>query len=137
MDYPKTIKKVNGHPWIYHASLCFKQTYKFNAKKSFQFINHLKLNQYFYDKFTVILIEYNCYDEPVFAKIDYIIKYCNVYFICVNILDTIKFDQNVFAYEVDFSNKFCTIKFSSLENLETSIVSYVMKENCQIKYVNW
>ncbi len=21
MDYPKTIKKVNGHPWIYHASL--------------------------------------------------------------------------------------------------------------------
>jgi hypothetical protein len=35
MDYPKTIKKVNGHPWIYHASFCFRG-FRRAALKSFK-----------------------------------------------------------------------------------------------------
>jgi hypothetical protein len=57
-----------------------KEKYRFRSKYPFSILNSFTVNEYFYDRGSIVLLKKNEYNEPIFGEIDYILSYIKNYF---------------------------------------------------------
>jgi hypothetical protein len=112
-----------------------KTKYLFNFSNTFYNTNFIYYCGYKYEKgIIIILTEDDVMDShKVFYMVNDILKCNEIFYLCLELLDT-TFDRHFYAYEVlKNTDKFCLINVEDLKCKKTTVINKIGQK----KYINW
>ncbi len=112
-----------------------KTKYLFNFSNTFYNTNFIYYCGYKYEKgIIIILTEDDVMDShKVFYMVNDILKCNEIFYLCLESLDT-TFDRHFYAYEVlKNTDKFCLINVEDLKCKKTTVINKIGQK----KYINW